>query len=502
MTPQRKQKQEKKDILKKMNLRPIWVGKIKEEESVDITIEEEETIQKEENKVLRIINVWPLLEFAKAHGKMQVGEFANKETGEVFKACIFTKPDDGTRTFVAFSTKLGELTPKQIADMKNELQVVQLESGNYSLCKKGSGSWEDVNLSKSNVNQQENSSEQNGQSHDKESSNGLQTHVWDEIERQLHEFKTLNVGQRYALYYYASLIGCDEYTRWHIEKAPQTLIDFQILLEISNPIAQNIASPNSYMSVPSRERDIKTIKNSYILSHFMKVCKSLQELRNNKSTKDTYEEIINLIGISKEQFEEIPNRNNERMGLENSHVGNEIDLGLSVLWANMNIGASSESDYGFLYGYGDTSGKMTSENEDDYPQHDIVNTEFDIAKANWGNGWRMPTSEELEELANQCKWEKKSIAGVWGAEVTGPNGNSIFLPLSGVRMGEKLYRVGQIGMYWSGTTTNLDSHVELIYFGEDASLNGGAIAANGHSVRAVKDKTAEKDNENATGMPR
>lgn len=123
----------------------VMAAKNKEEESVDITIEEEETIQKEENKVLRIINVWPLLEFAKAHGKMQVGEFANKETGEVFKACIFTKPDDGTRTFVAFSTKLGELTPKQIADMKNELQVVQLESGNYSLCKIDSG-WKDVDL--------------------------------------------------------------------------------------------------------------------------------------------------------------------------------------------------------------------------------------------------------------------------------------------------------------------------------------------------------------------
>lgn len=123
----------------------VMAAKNKEEESVDITIEEEETIQKEENKVLRIINVWPLLEFAKAHGKMQVGEFANKETGEVFKACIFTKPDDGTRTFVVFSTKLGELTPKQIADMKNELQVVQLESGNYSLCKIDSG-WKDVDL--------------------------------------------------------------------------------------------------------------------------------------------------------------------------------------------------------------------------------------------------------------------------------------------------------------------------------------------------------------------
>lgn len=90
-------------------------------------------------------NSWNLLVFAKAHGKMQVGEFANKDTGEVFKACIFTKPDDGTRTFVAFSTKLGELTPKQIAEMKNELQVVQLESGNYSLCKIDSG-WNDVDL--------------------------------------------------------------------------------------------------------------------------------------------------------------------------------------------------------------------------------------------------------------------------------------------------------------------------------------------------------------------
>ena len=86
-------------------------------------------------------NSWNLLEFAKTHGKMQVGEFANKDTGEVFKACIFTKPDDGTRTFVAFSTKLGELTPKQIVDMKNELQVVQLESGNYSLCKNNQGDW-------------------------------------------------------------------------------------------------------------------------------------------------------------------------------------------------------------------------------------------------------------------------------------------------------------------------------------------------------------------------
>ena len=91
-----------------------------------------------------IINSWPLLTFAKEHGKMQVGDFQNKETGEMFKACIFTQPD-GTRVFVAFSSKLGELTPKEIAAMKDELVVVQLESGNYSLCKRDT-TWEDVDL--------------------------------------------------------------------------------------------------------------------------------------------------------------------------------------------------------------------------------------------------------------------------------------------------------------------------------------------------------------------
>lgn len=89
---------------------------------------------------------WSLLEFAKAHGKMQVGEFKDKETGAIFKACIFTSPSDGTRIFVAFSTSLGELTPKEIAAQKDELYVAQLESGNYSLYKKRNEAWEDISL--------------------------------------------------------------------------------------------------------------------------------------------------------------------------------------------------------------------------------------------------------------------------------------------------------------------------------------------------------------------
>ena len=93
-----------------------------------------------------IKNSWSLLAFAKSHGKMQVGEFANKETGETFKSCIFTNPEDNSRCFVAFSSKMGELTSREIAEQKDNLQVVELESGNYSLCKVGANAWEDVEL--------------------------------------------------------------------------------------------------------------------------------------------------------------------------------------------------------------------------------------------------------------------------------------------------------------------------------------------------------------------
>lgn len=93
----------------------------------------------------KIINSWSLMAFAREYGpKMQVGQFVNSETGEGFSSCIFTNGD--SRTFVAFSSRMGELTPGEIVRQKDDLQIVQLESGHYSLCKQGQGSWEDVDL--------------------------------------------------------------------------------------------------------------------------------------------------------------------------------------------------------------------------------------------------------------------------------------------------------------------------------------------------------------------
>ena len=90
-----------------------------------------------EQKHLPKLNTWSLMAFAKEFGNMKVEEFANSETGDTFHSCVFT--NGYTRTFVNFSSKLGELTQEEISDRKDELVVVQLPSGKYKLAKKGKG---------------------------------------------------------------------------------------------------------------------------------------------------------------------------------------------------------------------------------------------------------------------------------------------------------------------------------------------------------------------------
>lgn len=92
-----------------------------------------------------IVNRWTLLAFAASHGKMQTGTAKDKD-GVEFKSCSFTNPTTGVRTYVGFSSKLGPLTAQQISAQKHNLQVVQLETGGYRLCKQGESTWDDVEL--------------------------------------------------------------------------------------------------------------------------------------------------------------------------------------------------------------------------------------------------------------------------------------------------------------------------------------------------------------------
>jgi len=84
------------------------------------------------------------------------------------------------------------------------------------------------------------------------------------------------------------------------------------------------------------------------------------------------------------------------------------------------------------------------------PAYNITfDAKYDAATANWGNGWKMPTTAQLAELMNYCDWE---FVGN-GYKVTSRqegNTNSIFLPAAGYRYGDKQYGKGNAGYYASG----------------------------------------------------
>ena len=67
----------------------------------------------------------------------------------------------------------------------------------------------------------------------------------------------------------------------------------------------------------------------------------------------------------------------------------------------------------------------------------------------YANGWRMPTRDELTELAEKCEWQWVANADSTGYRVTGPNGNSIFLPTTGICSGRRHLLAGAEGYYWS-----------------------------------------------------
>lgn len=120
-----------------------------------------------------------------------------------------------------------------------------------------------------------------------------------------------------------------------------------------------------------------------------------------------------------------------------------IDLGLSVKWASMNIGASDPKEMGYPFAWGETKTKPnTSFGENDYnnPNRDsdlsykylytygINGTDYDTATARLGKHWRMPTKNEMTELCTKCKQIRHPREKF--VEFVGPNGNRIIIPFS------------------------------------------------------------------------
>lgn len=140
-----------------------------------------------------------------------------------------------------------------------------------------------------------------------------------------------------------------------------------------------------------------------------------------------------------------------------------VDLGLSVKWASCNIGASSPEDIGDYYAWAETSTKRSYtdrtwlsadvSNEGDMlatvGTDEIIGTKHDVAHVKWGNGWRMPLKSEYQEMVDKCTSVITTRNGAKVAKITGPNGNSIFMPLGGEIEDRTVIGKGESGYYWS-----------------------------------------------------
>ncbi len=170
-----------------------------------------------------------------------------------------------------------------------------------------------------------------------------------------------------------------------------------------------------------------------------------------------------------------------------------VDLGLSVKWATCNVGASSPSDYGNYYAWGETKTKSeyTVENSITYGKNmgNIAgNSTYDVARAKWGGTWRLPTKEEIKELDDKCRREWTNEGGHDGYKIIGPNGNSIFLPAAGMSYGTSYNYVGEEGSYW-GATPKEDDTSNAIGFGFDNKclIRSWDFRCFGQSVRPVSE---------------
>jgi uncharacterized protein (TIGR02145 family) len=156
-------------------------------------------------------------------------------------------------------------------------------------------------------------------------------------------------------------------------------------------------------------------------------------------------------------------------------------------WATMNIGATSVTDYGQYFQWGDTTGYKSSDvgsqstaykkpfywsdykfdksndgevagltkyNASDHKT--VLDLCDDAALANWGEGWRMPTTAEFQALGNAvntawtASYQGSGVAGLVCTDKTNSS-KVLFFPAAGVCDSDSVYRIGSIGYYWSSS---------------------------------------------------
>ena len=162
---------------------------------------------------------------------------------------------------------------------------------------------------------------------------------------------------------------------------------------------------------------------------------------------------------------------------------NAVDLGLSVLWGSLNLGAGNERETGYYFAWGETEPK-TSYTWTDYSYSNSSGTGFskycfdpdwwtgpgepdnctelepadDPVRVHLGGGWRMPTRWELWELWDFISYEDgrlslETVGGTRGFRISVSSGESVFFPCAGRVIGNTVEEYGRYGYYWTSSLT-------------------------------------------------
>lgn len=185
---------------------------------------------------------------------------------------------------------------------------------------------------------------------------------------------------------------------------------------------------------------------------------------------------------------------------------NMVDMGLSVKWADFNVGATKASETGYYFQWGNpdipdeyswtnyplcTGSASTLFKYTASDGKTVLESQDDIANLLLGNGWRMPTKEECQELREHVTGESAVRDGVAGALLTSTvNGNTIFIPWCGYYMGTSLSNTNMAYLWTSTVSSNgsysyawlmtVNSATYTPYAGNETSRRYGC------PVRAVK----------------
>lgn len=172
--------------------------------------------------------------------------------------------------------------------------------------------------------------------------------------------------------------------------------------------------------------------------------------------------------------------------------GEAIDLGLSVLWSDRNLGAGGYYDITPQFHWGGLTPYYTNKDEIEWhpefkEDYELTQNE-DAASVYWGDGWRMPTYEECAELVENCKLYIEVFDKLWCTHLVGPSGKKIVVGANKYYDSPK-----QVLLYWPCSSNEsvakllgFTSDTEELYYMMNIRNNDYITCA--YYIRPVKDK--------------